>query len=140
VSTLPRRPTRPDHERRKQKALGRAVEMVHAGLYFEAHEVLEEVWLEEPGADFAFLQGLIQAAAAFHNLNRGKRQGPVRVLDASLEKLRGYGDSHLGVNLDRLRTQLELTRERARERPEGTPWPPEWALRIPYRAPVWDYS
>lgn len=46
-----------------------------AGRYFECHELLEEAWTRATGAEKAFLQGVIQAAAAYHKLGQGGRPG-----------------------------------------------------------------
>lgn len=155
-STLPRRPTRPDHERRKQKAITLAVGQYNHGLYFECHETLEEIWLEEAGEDRNFLQGIIQAAAALHNLQRGRSQGPARLLQAARTKLLPYGPTHLGVNLRALCAELEKLHRQAVARDasgeasgdhetaeataKGTPWIPSSAPRIPYREPPFEYK
>ena len=48
-------------------------------LFFEAHEVLEELWLAERGPNYAFYKGLIQLAGAFVHLQKG-RMGPAAAL------------------------------------------------------------
>ena len=140
---LPRRPTRPDHERRKQRAITLGVGQFNTKLFYECHETLEEVWLEEPGEDFLFLQGLIQAAAALHNLHRGRRGGPSRVLSAALEKLDRYGDHHLGVDLKRFRSALRAVRNLALriDDPQDpiTAWHSDWDPRLHYEEPHFDY-
>lgn len=55
-------------------------ECFNRGLYFEAHDVLEELWLpvrKQPEGDF--YKGLIQLAGAFVHLQK-KRPGPARAL------------------------------------------------------------
>lgn len=144
MRNLPRRPTRPDHERRKQRAISRGVDQFNTKLFFECHETLEEVWLEEPGEDFLFLQGLIQAAAALHNLHRGRRGGPSRVITASLDKLERYGDHHLGVDLARFRAALIAVRKLAlRIDDPDDPldgWHADWDPRLHYEEPRFDYG
>ena len=50
------------------------------GLYFEAHEVLEKIWLPERGqADDRFYKGLIQLAGAFVHVQK-QRPGPAAAL------------------------------------------------------------
>ena len=50
------------------------------GEYFEAHDVLEELWLEDRhGADGDFFKGLIQLAGAFVHLQKD-RPGPAAAL------------------------------------------------------------
>ena len=40
-------------------------------LFFECHETLEEIWLEEHGEDRKFYQGIIQIAAGYYKLQQG---------------------------------------------------------------------
>lgn len=87
------------HAARKRAALAQAVDEFNAGAFYECHETLEAVWLDEPGRDHTFLQGLIQAAAAYHNLLRGKDTGGLRLLLLALEKLGPFEPRHLGVEL-----------------------------------------
>ncbi len=84
---------------RLHAALAKGVDEFNAREFYECHETLEEVWLQDCGDDHLFLQGLIQAAAAYHNLLRGKWSGGARLLDLALVKLGPYGASHHGVDL-----------------------------------------
>jgi len=40
------------------------------GDYYEAHDVLEDLWLQTDGSDYAFYKGLIQIAGAFVHLKK----------------------------------------------------------------------
>lgn len=75
--------------------------------FYECHEVLEELWLEE-GRD-RFYQGLLQVAVGWyhaHNLNRG---GALKMWKAALEKLESIGkDQWMGIDLKQL---IEETKE-----------------------------
>ena len=44
----------------------KGIEEFNQGLFFECHETLEEIWLEEHGEDRAFYQGIIQIAATLY--------------------------------------------------------------------------
>jgi predicted metal-dependent hydrolase len=62
-------------------------------LFFEAHEVLESLWLaDREGSDAAFYKGLIQLAGAFVHLQKN-RPGPaaalLRLADANLGRYHG---------------------------------------------------
>ena len=70
------------------------------GLFYEAHDVLEQLWLKERhGANGAFYKGLIQLAGAFVHL-RKDRLRPAAVLfklaEANLRKYPGMHE-HLDV-------------------------------------------
>ncbi|OGQ83660.1 MAG: hypothetical protein A3F90_06495 [Deltaproteobacteria bacterium RIFCSPLOWO2_12_FULL_60_19] len=79
--------------------LAKGVAEFNQGLYFECHETLEEVWLEEHGEDRLFYQGLIQVAAGSFKWEQGVPAGAIKLWRAGLEKLGGYPEIHLGVDL-----------------------------------------
>ena len=85
----------PSGEPRLTKGIGE----FNQGLYFECHETLEEVWLEEHGEDRLFYQGLIQVAAGFFKWEQGVPAGAIKLWRAGLEKLDGYPEIHLSVDL-----------------------------------------
>jgi hypothetical protein len=77
------------------------------GAYFEAHEVLEALWLTERGRPNArFFQGLIQLAGAFVHFEKGRREPAVALLKLGRKHLAGYPATHLGLNLNRLRDRI----------------------------------
>jgi predicted metal-dependent hydrolase len=81
----------------------------NAGLFFEAHEAWEEVWLDSARELRAFYQGLIQVAAAFVHLQRNEYPGTVRLLHEGLRKLDAYPPMTLGVDLAALTRAARLT-------------------------------
>jgi predicted metal-dependent hydrolase len=76
----------------------------NAQLYYEAHDVLEEVWLPIRGrAQARFYQGLIQMAGGFVHLQK-QRLGPAaRLFDLALANFEGYPARHAGIDLDAIR-------------------------------------
>lgn len=92
-----------------------AIRLFNDRFFFEAHEVLEEVWRQERGERRVFLQGLIQICAAYHHTQNGNLIGAVTLLERGAEKMRRYPAGYLGfetdeflghVDADRLRLQL----------------------------------
>jgi alkanesulfonate monooxygenase SsuD/methylene tetrahydromethanopterin reductase-like flavin-dependent oxidoreductase (luciferase family) len=59
-----------------------------AGLFFEVHELIEPVWLEEKGERRTGLQGLIMAGAALHHLVEGNLPGAGSLLLDAARHLR----------------------------------------------------
>lgn len=98
-------------EQRNQEKFRHAVEHFNRGEFFASHEVLEEIWLGETREQKPFYQGLIQAAAAFHQLQRGNRAGAASLLAAGLEKLEEYPDVFQGLALAELRAGLHACLE-----------------------------
>ena len=70
--------------------------------FFEAHEVLEDLWRETGGGDREFFQGLIQVAVALEHRRRGNVRGAAGVVESARRHLLPYGPSHLGVDLEGL--------------------------------------
>jgi predicted metal-dependent hydrolase len=71
-------------------------------LFFECHETLEELWLEEHGEDRKFYQAIIQIAAGYYKLQQGVPVGSIKLWHMGLDKLAAYRPIFLGVNVDRL--------------------------------------
>lgn len=94
------------------------------GLYYEAHDVLEEMWLPNRGqpADH-FYKGLIQLAGAFVHLQKD-RLGPSNALfnlaRANLEKYPGYYE---GLNVSHALNLIANWQCRLREKPNENPFP-----------------
>jgi uncharacterized protein len=75
--------------------------------FFEAHEVLEDVWRAAPEPERKFFQGLIQVAVALHHYSRGNQAGCRSLLERARRNLRPYPAGHRGVDLDSLRQQVD---------------------------------
>jgi predicted metal-dependent hydrolase len=76
-------------------------------LYFEAHDVLEELWLaQRHGPNYAFYKGLIQLAGAFVHLQKNRLRPAAalfKLADANLEK---YPAVHEKLAVTRIRTLI----------------------------------
>lgn len=94
-------------------------ECFNAGNYYEAHDVLEQLWLECQDADRFFHQGLIQIAGAFVHLKKhrerpwhptdGRRLRPaVRLFLLAEKNLGPFAPLHLGLDVEGV---LKLCRE-----------------------------
>ena len=69
------------------RALECGAALYNARLYFETHELLEEIWAEQPrGRDRTVLQGIIQAAAGLYHFQHANGRGGTRVLGYGLSK------------------------------------------------------
>ena len=81
--------------------------------FFEAHDVLEELWQEYADSDRAFYQGLIQVAVALEHRRRGNLTGARGVLGSAQRRLEPYLPSYEGFDVE------ELIAEAARFIDEG---------------------
>jgi predicted metal-dependent hydrolase len=88
----------------------RGVELFNHAHFFDAHEVLEDLW--RPIARDAplrrHLQGVVQVAVAFHHESTGNYVGARSVLARALRNLNGAENSFPSLDLDRLRADLAL--------------------------------
>ena len=71
-------------------------------LFFEWHETLEEIWLEDHGEVGKFYQAIIQIAAGYFKLEQGVPDGGPELWRMGLEKLLPYRPTHLGIGVDAL--------------------------------------
>jgi predicted metal-dependent hydrolase len=65
----------------------RGISLFNDAEFFDAHEVLEDIWRAAPPENKKFLQGLIQVAVAFHHYSTGNRVGMRSVLERAIRNL-----------------------------------------------------
>jgi len=123
-------------------------------LYYEAHDVLEDLWLEEgrSGANYAFYKGLIQAAGAFVHMKlhraqpahrvHGQRLAPAaRLLALARTHTLAYTPRHQDFDVQALHQLCQETITRLEAgRFQRNPWSPESAPRLELDRPDPDYS
>jgi uncharacterized protein len=78
----------------------------HQEEYWEAHEVLEELWQQDRKNNF--YHGLIQIAAIMHQLKRGKVRGARKLSNTALMYLSPYKPSYEGVEVGEVMEWLQL--------------------------------
>lgn len=62
--------------------------------FYDCHDTIEEIWLQESSDEQPFLQGLIQSAVAFHHYQHGKLGAARSMLSLAIEKLEGFPETH----------------------------------------------
>ena len=75
--------------------------------FFEAHEVWEELWADTQGEPRRFYQGLIQVAVCLHHFGNGNIRGAKKLYFGCRGYLQDYQPKYLGLDLDKLLSQLE---------------------------------
>jgi hypothetical protein len=81
--------------------------LFNRGDYFEAHEVWEGLWMDNPGPERGFYQGLIQAAVGLCHFCNGNVRGAVKLYHSSRDYLSRYDSPHLGLDLLTFRWQMD---------------------------------
>jgi predicted metal-dependent hydrolase len=113
-----------DRLERTAEALERGRELYAAGRFFEAHAAWDVAWREESGTMRRLLQGLIQAAGAYHKMAVQRQpRGMTRLLAMALDRLQPIPDGFAGLRLDRFRAALVQSREEAFAWYSGGPAP-----------------
>lgn len=80
--------------------------LFNAGKFWDAHEAWEKIWQRHAEPWRYFVQGLIQAAAAHHQLQRGIRHGVIKHLRNALVKLDAAPPDFAGLALEEFRVYL----------------------------------
>src|SRR6266576_4749753 len=75
------------------------VELFNCGRFFEAHEVLEDLWRVAIDPERKYLQGLVQVAVALHHHSRGNLIGCRSLLARAERNLRPYLPEYGGINV-----------------------------------------
>src|SRR2546427_13069778 len=110
--------------------------------YYEAHDVLEQVWLNSDTADDDFFKGLIQAAGAFVHLQKnfehpthakhGRRLRPaVKLFELAEKNLAIFGPRHHALDVLALVDLLRATRGKITDSGlKVNPWSPKSAPKV----------
>lgn len=116
----------------------------NAGQYYEAHDVLEHLWLENGKADVnhAFFKGLIQVAGAFVHMQKqflrpehpkdGRRLRPAtRLFDLGIQNIEPYGPVHWRLDVAALCQMCRrISQEIVASDFRRNPWTPENAPKL----------
>lgn len=111
--------------------------------YYEAHDVLEQVWLKSTitPEDAQYFKGLIQAAGAFVHLQKqfehpthpkhGRRLAPaVRLFRLAEKNLAPFGPERHALDVANFRQMLSRYCEAVEAGGGKNPWTPETAPRL----------
>jgi predicted metal-dependent hydrolase len=99
-------PPEPSLTPEEQAAFAKGVSEFNAGLFYECHDTLEDLWSGVRGPSRDFFQGLIQVAVGLYHLGNGNRAGATSLLDRAARRLQAYPDAYGGVDLAALRASL----------------------------------
>lgn len=111
----------------------------NAGRYYEAHDVLEHLWLQE-GKRETFYKGLIQVAGGFVHLQKhylrpfhhkdGRRLAPAaRLFRLAVKNMEAYRPRYQGLDVEALCALCGRLAEGI-EAGKGNPWRPEMAPQL----------
>ena len=110
-------------------------ECFNRGLFYEAHDVLEELWLaDRKGPNGAFYKGLIQLAGAFVHLQKGRLRPAAALFKLAHANLQRYPDGHERLDVALVQREIERWLQRLEEtefqsNPLGEHAAPELAVK-----------
>ena len=87
--------------------LNKAVDQFNAGLFWECHETLEDLWLVTPYPLRHFYQGVLKIAVGFHHSNRHNVRGCRNKLGEGLRLLKVFTPSFLGLDTGALAVETD---------------------------------
>jgi uncharacterized protein len=102
--------------------LREGISLFNNGRFFECHEALEGFYQETEAANKAFLEGLIQLAAAFRIFSDfGEVKGSVRMIRQALVRLENYQPAFLHVRVKELCEAMESWAKEAEAQGASSP-------------------
>ena len=113
--------------------LAHGLKLFNRADFFDAHEVLEDIWRAALGPEKKFLQGLIQVAVALYHHGNGNMIGARSVLRRGFRNLSRYPEGSGGIHLAGL---LESVSDWQRALDEGTAVPPLPKIVLTHRFSV----
>lgn len=97
----------------------KGIQLFNEKKFWEAHEAWEEVWLRNKNDERIFFQGLIQCAAALHQLNRNIYHGTQKHIKNALWKLEPFLPVCNGIDVAQfvydIKQVLEVTNQLGQE-------------------------
>jgi predicted metal-dependent hydrolase len=83
-------------------------ECFNSGLFYEAHDVLEQLWLPRRKApDGDFYKGLIQLAGAFVHLQKGRNAPAAALFTLAAANLSKYPSPHENLDLNAISALIQ---------------------------------
>ncbi len=92
----------------EEETLREGIDLFNQERFWEAHEIIEEIWHPATGVERDIIQGLILTAAALVHYQKNEKAVCVSILGRAMEKL-GKLDNFKGLDIRRLRTDIEQT-------------------------------
>jgi len=87
------------------------LELFNRQEFYDCHDLIEDLWLQESSDKQPFLQGIIQAAVAFFHYQQGKWGAARTMMKQSIDKLATYPRLHGGIDLGKFRSELRVWKQ-----------------------------
>ena len=117
----------PDCDLPQPPMLREGIRLFNSGEYFACHEVLEDLWRDEPREIRRLYQGILQVAVALYHLEQDNLRGAQAMLAKAVEHLRLFDPSCQGVNV---RALLEDAGALSQSFLAGGPYPDPRSIQV----------
>jgi hypothetical protein len=121
----------------EESHLEHGIALFNSGKFWEAHEAWEEIWMNHPEDGRFFIQGLIQLAAAYHQLGKKVYRGVVIHLKQAQERLKLFPSDFLGLDVPPILEVIHASLAAIESRPSlaDVDWASLKVARIQRRSP-----
>ena len=99
----------------ESKLFLKAISLFNEKYFWECHEVLEDIWMTKVPPLKTFIQGIIQAAAAFYHVLNENPRGVLKLSSDSLAKLKSFSPSYEEMELASLVERLQEFERKAQD-------------------------
>ncbi len=86
----------------KDPRFQKAINLFNDAEWYQAHDVLEEIWHEMNEPERQSIQGLLQITVAELHLERGNINGAIILFGEGIGRIRSRKSPDMGLNLDEL--------------------------------------
>jgi predicted metal-dependent hydrolase len=107
-------------DKRVYEGLAQGIREFNDEAFFEAHDTLEDVWMDVRGDNRLFFQGLIQLSIGYYHLTCENYTGAEHLLSRGVSKLEPYLPGACGVSLEPLLCQAKSTLTFVRQTVSGS--------------------
>lgn len=117
-----------------ENELRRGVELLNTQRFYDAHEVLEDVWRSAPPETKRFYQGLVQIAVAMHHYSKANLNGARSVHERACRNLAEAPEDFAALDIKGLRAQLAKWQRCLQMGAPQPPWPQILAQKVADRS------
>ena len=91
-----------DCKRAAPPLLVQGIDEFNTGAYFECHETLEALWMQEPAPVRELYQGILQVGVALYKWRRSEYRGAIKLFQTGVAHLSPFAPACQGVDVARL--------------------------------------
>jgi predicted metal-dependent hydrolase len=91
------------------------IDLFDRGEYYDAHEPLEEAWMETLKPERKLYQGILQIGLAYYQIGRGNFRGALKMFKRGQKNLSKLEDIYFGVNVRQFQDDARVVENEIRD-------------------------